>query len=79
MSLVFSGKVGLVTGGARGIGKATALKLAQAGSDIAVVYYNSSEEAQTLVMTARVLLGWVDPTEFQPAEAEETDDEEAEA
>ena len=39
----------------------------------------SLEEAQTLVMTARVLLGWVDPTELQSAEAEETDDEEAEA
>ncbi|KTD74576.1 enoyl-[acyl-carrier-protein] reductase FabL [Legionella tucsonensis] len=49
MSLVFSGKVGLITGGARGIGKATALKLAQAGSDIAIVYYNSSDEAQALV------------------------------
>lgn len=49
MSLIFAGKVSLITGGARGIGKATALKLAQAGSDIAVVYYNSSEEAQILV------------------------------
>ncbi|MGC1182297.1 enoyl-[acyl-carrier-protein] reductase FabL [Legionella sp.] len=49
MSLIFAGKVGLITGGARGIGKATALKLAQAGCDIAVVYYNSSDEAQTLV------------------------------
>jgi enoyl-[acyl-carrier protein] reductase III len=49
MSLIFSGKVGLITGGARGIGKATALKLAQAGSDIAIVYYNSSDEAQSLV------------------------------
>lgn len=49
MSLVFADKVGLITGGARGIGKATALKLAQAGSDIAVVYYNSSDEAQALV------------------------------
>ncbi|CCD04518.1 Enoyl-[acyl-carrier-protein] reductase [NADPH] FabL [Legionella pneumophila] len=48
-SLVFSGKVGLITGGARGIGKATALKLAQSGCDIAIVYYNSSDEAQSLV------------------------------
>ena len=28
------------------------------------------EEAQTMVMTARVLLGWVDPTELDPAEPE---------
>lgn len=49
MNSIFSGKVGLITGGARGIGKATALKLAKAGSDIAVVYYNSSDEAQLLV------------------------------
>ncbi|MGQ0565492.1 MAG: transcription termination factor NusA [Gemmobacter sp.] len=31
----------------------------------------SLEEAQHLVMTARVMLGWVDPTEMEPAEAEE--------
>ena len=40
----------------------------------------SLEEAQTLVMTARVMLGWVDPTEAaaeeEPAAGE---DEEAEA
>ena len=38
------------------------------------------EEAQTLIMTARVMLGWVDPTELEAAEeAEDGDDEEAEA
>jgi len=37
----------------------------------------SLEEAQHLVMTARVMLGWVDPTELEATVAE--DDEEAEA
>lgn len=44
-----SNKVALITGGARGIGRATALKLAHAGCDIAIVYYNSSDEASILV------------------------------
>ena len=40
----------------------------------------SLEEAQNLVMTARVMLGWVDPSELAGAEEEaESDDEEAEA
>ena len=41
----------------------------------------SLEEAQNLVMTARVMLGWVDPTELQAGdvEAEGDDEEEAEA
>ncbi|WP_417726842.1 transcription termination factor NusA [Roseovarius sp.] len=42
----------------------------------------SLEEAQNMVMTARVMLGWVDPTELEP-EVDESDidgdDEEAEA
>lgn len=49
MSDIFSGKVALITGGARGIGRATAIKLAQCGCDIAIVYYNSSDEALQLV------------------------------
>lgn len=49
MSLTLANKVALITGGARGIGRATALKLARAGCDIAIVYYNSSDEATELV------------------------------
>ncbi|WP_170428412.1 transcription termination factor NusA [Ruegeria arenilitoris] len=42
----------------------------------------SLEEAQDLVMTARIMLGWVDPAELEQAEEDvdgETADEEAEA
>lgn len=49
MSQVLANKVALVTGGARGIGRATALKLAGVGCDVAIVYYNSSDEAALLV------------------------------
>ncbi|MCC5987734.1 MAG: transcription termination/antitermination protein NusA [Pararhodobacter sp.] len=39
----------------------------------------SLEEAQRLVMTARVLLGWVDPAELEPAEEETDPGDEADA
>lgn len=48
-------KVALITGGARGIGRATALKLASAGTDVAIVYYNSSDEALILVDEIKAL------------------------
>ena len=35
----------------------------------------SLEEAQHMVMTARVLLGWVDPSELEADEAEESDED----
>ena len=41
-----AGKVAFVSGGSRGIGRATALKLASAGADVAILYYNSHEEAE---------------------------------
>lgn len=48
MTLPLAGRTALITGGARGIGRAAARKLAAAGCDIIVNYYNSHDEAQAL-------------------------------
>ena len=42
-------RVAIVTGGSRGIGEATVLKLAESGADIAFTYVSSDEKANALV------------------------------
>jgi NAD(P)-dependent dehydrogenase (short-subunit alcohol dehydrogenase family) len=45
-----SGKVVLITGGARRLGRATALAMAEAGADVAITFRNSAREAQHTVI-----------------------------
>jgi enoyl-[acyl-carrier protein] reductase III len=49
------GQVALVTGAARGIGRAIARKLASEGADVAINYYNSHAEAEALCGEVRAL------------------------
>ena len=55
MSEQLAGKRAFITGGSRGIGRAIALKLAQAGCDIGMAYHNSHEEAEAVCSTIRKL------------------------
>ncbi len=49
---MLNGKVALVTGASRGIGRAIALKLAELGADVAVIYAGNSEKAMEVVQKA---------------------------
>ena len=46
---MLKGKVAVVTGGSRGIGRAIALEMAKAGADVAVIYAGSTEKANETV------------------------------
>ncbi len=52
-----SGKTALVTGASKGIGRATALALAQAGAQVIVHYGNSEKEAAAVVDEIRSVGG----------------------
>jgi NADP-dependent 3-hydroxy acid dehydrogenase YdfG len=53
--LALAGKVALVTGGGRGIGRAIALRLARAGADVAVNYFRNRDAADEAAEVVRAL------------------------
>jgi 3-oxoacyl-[acyl-carrier protein] reductase len=57
MSNVLKGKIALVTGGARGIGRAISISLAKYGATVAVNYHHSKENADQLMEEIKALGG----------------------
>ena len=55
MSDAFAGRVALVTGGSRGIGRATALRVAREGADVAISYASRTDDARQVVAEIQAL------------------------
>jgi enoyl-[acyl-carrier protein] reductase III len=50
---LFTGKVALITGGSRGIGRAITLKLASLGADVVINYFRRTSTAEAVALEAR--------------------------
>src|SRR5438552_6429273 len=71
---LFAGKIAIVTGASRGVGRATALRLAEAGANVVVNYLSNDAEAAETVDQCKgngvdaVVVG-ADVSEFSGAQA----------
>lgn len=57
MNVIFQGKTAIISGGARGIGRATALEFAAHGAQVSFNYLNDSGAAEDLVLKIKSLGG----------------------
>jgi len=69
----FEGKIAIVTGASRGIGRAIALNLAQAGADIVAVYQYNQEKAAELAAEIEAFGRKCLPVQANVANEEEVD------
>ncbi|RRR69178.1 MAG: 3-oxoacyl-[acyl-carrier-protein] reductase [Candidatus Viridilinea halotolerans] len=73
MKLDLSGRVALVTGGGRGIGRAVALALATAGASVTVNFHTSATAAEETVAAVRAAGGTAHLAQADVADAQQVD------